>query len=161
MLAGFIDAGGVSSWKYADRKLTVAGSLSLRLLRYLRHFLLADLSLIKTKSVLWESAIESSGARGGVTIVVLVDGGMDCLNEQQNPKSTFGSSMLFNANAMDLRAEIEGSSGGILLLLVVTNCVRPMTQKLQTLQLQFWQCTYAMSSVLEGVPASTARADDC
>ena len=25
MLAGFIDAGGVSSWKYADRKLTVAG----------------------------------------------------------------------------------------------------------------------------------------
>mgnify|MGYP006193712475 CR=1 FL=1 len=107
------------------------------------------------------SAIESSGARGGVTIVLLVDDGMDCLNEQQNPKSTFGSSMLFNANAMDLRAKIEGSSCVIFLLLAVTTCVRPMTQKLQTLQLQFWQCTYAMSSVLEGVPASTVRADDC
>ena len=75
-------------------------------------------------------------------MVVLVDNGMDCLNEQQKPKSTFGSSMLFNADAMDLRAESEESSFGNFLLLAMTNCVRPMTQKLQTLQLQFWQCTY-------------------
>ena len=137
MLAGFIHAGGVSSWKYADRKLTVAGSLSLWLLRYLRHFLLADLSLIKTKSVSWGSATESSEARGGVAIVLLVEDGMDCLNEQQNPKSTVGTSMLINANAMELRVESEGSSCGNFLLLAVTNCVSPMTQKLQTLQLQF------------------------
>ena len=94
-------------------------------------------------------------------MVLLVDSGMDCLNEQQNPKFTFASSMLINANAMDLRAEIEGSSCGNFLLLSVINCVRPMTQKLQTLQLQFRQCTYVMTSVLEGVPASTVRADDC
>jgi hypothetical protein len=142
VLAGFIDAGGVSSWKYAERKLTVAGSLSLWFLRYLRDFLLADSSLIKTKSASGGSAIEGSGARGGVTMVVLVDNGMDRLNEQQKPKSTLGSFMLFNADAMDLRAESEESSFGKLLLLVTTNCVRPKTQKLQTLKLQFWQCTY-------------------
>jgi hypothetical protein len=90
VLAGFMEAGIVLFWKYAARKLAAVQSLFLLLLSSRRRFLLAASSLTNMNSVSSESEIETSGSRGGVTIVLLVQVGIERLNAQQNPTSITG-----------------------------------------------------------------------
>ena len=123
--------------------------------------MLAALSLTNMNSVSSESALETSGARGGVTIVLLVQGGRELLNAQQIPKSTMGLSLHFKVKAMDLRATIDGSNWRFSFLIMATDSSRPLTQKLQTLLPQQRHWTYLMLPFLEGVPARTDLAEAC
>ena len=75
VLPGFIDEGGFSLRKYRERKFEALRLIFLLLLRWRRHFLLADSSLTNVNSVSDESGMETSGDRRGVTIELLaVDG---------------------------------------------------------------------------------------